>query len=132
MPGRQYLDTGCLARLHEVLERTGCSVVVSSSWRHGNSLEWLTELLNVPEGILIGKTPGSGEIFTHDAHGRGTLITMWLAGYGRDVDRWAIVDDDVFDMHPWMLSRLVQTDSNVGLTDENAKELIALLGESGH
>jgi len=129
MPSKQYLDRGCLELLHEVLDVTGCSIVISSSWRHGHTLEWLAEFLEVPVSLLVGKTPGSGEIFQHDDTVRGTCITEWLAQHGRDVHVWAVVDDDVFDMHPWMLSRIVQCESLIGLTEKGRDELISLLGE---
>lgn len=130
MPGRNYLDGACLAELHGVIQQTGCRIVVSSSWRHGKTLEWLAEFLEVPAGIVIGKTCGDGEVFTHDSDGRGNNITQWLADHGRDVDNWAVVDDDLFDMNPWMLSRIVHTSHQDGLTSEKASELIALLGVS--
>lgn len=129
MPGKQYLDRACLTRLHEVIDVTGCSVVVSSSWRHAHSLEWLADFLEVPKGVVVGKTPGSGEIFQHDDTGRGTCITEWLAQHGKDVREWIAVDDDVFDMHPWMLPRIVQTESSTGLTEDCRDQSISLLGE---
>lgn len=116
-----------LARLHEVVANTGCMIVVSSSWRHGHSLYQLAKILKLPTEIVIDKTPGEGEIFTHDDQGRGTCIAEWLALHGHEVDTWAIVDDDVFDMHPWMLGRIVQTTTGVGLTSTHVEELTALL-----
>lgn len=126
-----------LLLLHEIVARTETNIVVSSSWRHACSLDDLGVLLGLEvgdicddqTGAVIGKTPGTGRIFTHDSEGRGTAITVWLAENGSYVDTWAVVDDDVFDMHPWMLARIVQTESRVGLTSESANELIALLGE---
>lgn len=133
----QVWDRFCLYRLMDVVVRTGTNVVVSSSWRHDHSLFKLGKFLDLPvmnidenpTCSLIGVTPGAGAIFTHDSQGRGTNIAQWLADHGRDVDRWAVVDDDVFDMQPWMLPRIVQTSSANGLTEEAAEELVALLGE---
>lgn len=125
---KEVWDPSALAYLDDIVEVTGCKIVVSSSWRHGKTVEELSRLLYMPKGVVIGKTPGIGEIFTHDSDGRGTSITHWLAEHGSQVENWAVVDDDVFDMHPWMLSRIVQTKSSDGLTGEKASELIALLG----
>lgn len=121
------MDPPSLARLQDVARRTGCSIVVSSSWRHGRTLQDLSEIIRLP---VIGKTPGDGEIFTHDHDGRGACILQWLMEHGEDVEHWAIVDDDVFDMHPWMLSRIVQCETGIGLTAKRAEELVYMLGEA--
>lgn len=125
---KEVWDPVALNNLHDVVQATGCKIVVSSSWRHNHSIAELSALLSMAHGIVIDKTPGMGQIFTHDNDGRGNCITQWLMEHGEGVRNWAIVDDSLGDMHPWMLSRIVATKSHEGLTWEKASELIALLG----
>lgn len=120
-----------IQRLNDVVERTGCKVVLSSTWRKMQGYvddlkaangfpspheDWRT--IDMPfitrNGIIVSTAM------------RGNEIAEWL-GRHPEVSRYAIVDDDS-DMLPEQKDRFVQTSFDTGLTDEHASRLIALLG----
>lgn len=123
------IDPDAVARLNVVVSATGCSVVLSSSWRKHEPLTRMTRILRY-RGFahrLFAATPhimrdGDGsELLGVE---RGTEIDAWLKMHGGS-PTFAIVDDDG-DMEPH-LDRLVQTDTRFGLTEEKAVELIEML-----
>jgi hypothetical protein len=130
--GGSPLDEAAIARLRRVIERTGCKVVLSSTWRmlerHVDRLreaggfpsphqDWRTiELpIEVRNGVVVTRQ-------------RGEEIAEWLSRHP-EVERYAIIDDDG-DMLPGQLPFFVQTTFETGLTDEHAERLVAILGES--
>lgn len=120
MHGRHVVDPILVARLNEILRRTGAAVVITSSWRIDLQLTEIVQVL-VEAGFLMPiciidvtprlHTPRSGE------------IQRWIdrhPGFGPV----AILDDDHLDG----LSQLqVRTDWQDGLTDDDAEQAIALL-----
>ncbi len=136
----QLLDDRACARLQMILERTGASVVISSSQRKNFALPKLMRMFKY-RGLLlanriIGATPSlektDEERFTR-VH-RGREIQTWLenadfcVGVEKDrCDDILIIDDDD-DMGDWR-PRLYQTDRNTGLTDGNAEACITMLME---
>ncbi|MEE7440909.1 HAD domain-containing protein [Methylobacterium oryzae] len=130
--GHDSLDPGPVARLNALCHRTGCRIVVSSSWRGGP--------YRGPKGcraILrrLGVTgPFHRDWRTRDwrpADGwgweckvRGKQIADWLAAH--PATAYAIVDDDS-DMLPEQMPRYVKTHFKDGLQDVHIERLIALL-----
>lgn len=90
---------------------TGCDVVLSSSWRHGE--EGVKE---VERQVcdLLDRTPNSDDGF------RGGEVKAWLTGHP-EVTNYAILDDDsdFFPEQP-----LFKTSWKEGLTKEIAEEVI--------
>ncbi len=122
------IDPDAVARLNRVVKETRCLVVLSSSWRKMDPLTLVTRMLRYRDfqHHLFAATP-------HLENGmkRGAEIAVWLCDLAAVSGRrppFAIVDDGD-DMEPFM-DRLVQTDHKVGLTDEDADRLIALLKPS--
>lgn len=123
-----HVDADKVALLNEVVRRSGCHVVVSSTWRKGpeSGPDSCREILNAG-GVRVPfarnwRTPESW-------HGiRGGEIAAWLTRNGSP--RYAIVDDNS-DMLPEQQARFVQTDFEHGLTREHADRLIALLSSEG-
>lgn len=133
-PPAQMLDPAAVERLNHVLDATGASVVVSSSWRHAHRLAAIRGFL-LARGFrfgerLIDTTPEYGETpsrVTVPSAERGYEIQAWLnRARRRPVTTFAIVDDCGGMAH--LTPRLVQTTWDDGLTDERADALIALLG----
>jgi len=130
------LDPDAVAILNRICSRTRCAVVLSSTWRKSHALTMMNRLLSF-RGFkvgLIGATPMIGGANHGRAFvGRGEEIHEWLrmAGvltpYPITPHPIAILDDDS-DMEPFM-DRLVQTDCEVGLTDDDADRCIELLME---
>lgn len=97
--------------------RTGCSVVLSSSWRHHpDGVE------NVSKRVveLLDKTP-------HLSGCRGDEIKAWLDAHP-EVEKYAILDDDS-DMLKEQMPNFFKTTFDDGLTDEIAEAVIKHLGE---
>jgi len=122
------VDADKVALLNEVVRRTGCHVVVSSTWRKGpeDGPDGCREILRA-RGVRVRfprdwRTDGSLDGI------RGGEIADWLRRNGSPP--YAIVDDDS-DMLPEQQARFVQTNFEEGLTRAHADRLIALLSPAG-
>lgn len=116
-------DPACVERLQKVVDATNCKIVVSSSWRIGNSLVSIRAYL-LAKGLkktteLIDVTPQCASGF------RGEEVWRWFADRGLEPENYAIVDDDA-DF--WPHQPLIKTDNAVGLTDREVELLIETLG----
>ncbi|SFM96894.1 HAD domain-containing protein [Methylobacterium pseudosasicola] len=121
------VDADKVGLLNEVAKRTGCRVVVSSTWRKGKDRgpEGCRAILRA-RGVRVPfarvwRTPNSRDGI------RGGEIAEWLLRHGSP--SYAIVDDDS-DMLPEQMPRFVKTTFEQGLTREHADRLIALLSAS--
>jgi hypothetical protein len=136
-PTPHRIDAQAVPHLNTVLKRTGATVVISSNWRHGRTVEGLQEILSAHgvECEVIGTTPAFTKNFTKHpeddtravvAVPRGKEIQAWLAEHP-EVVRFAILDDkdDMCELMPY----LVQTNREYGLTAEHIEPLVRLLGE---
>lgn len=130
------IDRDAVARLNHLIAETGAKIVISSSWRR---------LLDPPElrrvlgeyGLvaeIIGETPDGHDDEMRAAYEfpdqlfRGNEIDFWLKAHP-EVDRFVILDDcSDMAMHG---SRLVQTDAQVGLTDEDVELAIRVMSWDG-
>jgi hypothetical protein len=102
-----------------IVDRTGCKVVLSSSWRYSAEGRAVVRRKVVPLwDVTDGRT---GAI-------RGDEIASWLLA-NPEVERYAILDDDT-DMLPEQLPNFFQTTWEEGLTEEIAEKVIAHLGET--
>ena len=132
-------DPNAVANLKKILDETGADIVVSSSWKsYGFSeLEEMWQDRGLP-GKLIGVTPNSVsdemllnadldnmELFSI----RGMEIKEWLTKHGKSVSHYAIIDD-MDNMLPEQQSYFVRTDSEMGITKENAEKAISILLKS--
>jgi hypothetical protein len=59
---------------------------------------------------------------------KGTEINGWLSEHRRSVAQYAILDD-VNDMLPEQQSHFVQINPVVGITEQDAEEIIAILNK---
>ena len=107
-----------LKRLKRLVDATGAMIVVSSSWRqiptaYGQLRDWLFKY-----GMTIwDKTPYVGGC-------RGDDITAW---FDRNPGKWSyVILDDEGDMDGHM-DHLIQTDFDVGFTDQDCERAISLL-----
>jgi hypothetical protein len=131
-----HIDPDAVERLNEVVDRTDCAVVVSSTWRVLNTKQDLQHYLELKgyRYTLLGCTPRSWIVPPEERpyKQRGSEIQMWIEAWDANnpddlVDCIAIVDDDR-DMIPFM-DRLVNTYFTTGLRDEHVEQLVSLLGE---
>lgn len=121
IPGAR-IDRRAVARLNDIIGATGAKIVVSSSWRHGQSPAELQALLDGfgLVGEVIDKIDERGPDFIQ----RGHLIRRWLTG--REVESYVVLDDEaLFDVLP--SDRVVRTDFENGLIDEHVDQSIEVL-----
>lgn len=123
-PGRisvdfnRYFDPAAIERVNVVLELTGASVVVSSSWRTGRPLSALREWLGGQgfKGKIVGGTPNIGD--------RGEEIRRWLGSCTKPIEQYAVVDDEDVNVPR---KHFVRTDYASGLQDAHAVQLLDIL-----
>jgi hypothetical protein len=125
--------------LNKVIEETGAKIVISSTWRIGNS----THLLDLYfhelglKGEIIGQTArlqGTRglEIKTwlleneSIIHNRST-VKLWNQDYRSEVESFVIIDDDrgMDDL----MDHLVLTNYDTGITIEDAEKAINILNK---
>ena len=114
------LNPTCIRVLNEIVAAGGADVVVSSTWRYGNTVAELQESLESQgfTGSVVDKTPTGAP-----GAGRGAEIAAWLAEH--DVGDYVIIDDHV-DMGE-LGAHLVQTHPAHGLQPADAPRAIAML-----
>lgn len=123
--GVRFVENRLVERLKRIVDETGAEVVLSSDWRYdrdyeecnGDYLELKSKLAEY--GIeFYGFTP----VILHED--RGYEIDRYLAEH-KEVEKFVILDDRC-DMYPH-LRRLVRTNWESGLKDEDVEEAIWLL-----
>ena len=130
-------DPNAVSNVKKILDQAGADIVISSSWKSFgySELEEMWEERGLP-GKLIGITPNSVsdemllnadldnmELFSI----RGMEIKEWLSKNGKRISHYAIIDD-MDNMLPEQQSHFVKTDPEIGITKENANQVIAILG----
>ncbi len=115
-----------LARFLRILEETGCSFVLSSTWRkYKKHLAHLQELWGeLGRARFLGTTPvSSGWSMVYEMR-RGEEIDLWLKENQQRlaITKFVILDDDG-DMAPHM-ERLIQTNMVDGLTEGITEQVI--------
>lgn len=117
-----------VARVDEVCRRTGAKIVFSTSWRYGNTPDYLHKLL-VEKGLTVdhaGQTPLPQAMDYVEC--RGDEVQAYLDKHP-EVETFAIVDDMGKDSFPLLTHRLVQTSLATGITYEHVERLVEILGE---
>ena len=131
-----FFETNAVANLGKIIEETGAEIVVSSSWKNIG----LVELQNMWRdrglpGKIVDITPDymSDELLLKEdsadmdyLYERGSEIQGWLLLHGDDVSRYVIIDD-MDDILPEQQSHFVQTDPEVGITNDDVKKVVHLL-----
>jgi hypothetical protein len=114
------LEPACVQVLNEIVAQAGAAVVVSSTWRHGKTVDELQALLAAAGfiGSVIDKTPVGPP-----GADRGDEIAAWLAEH--TVAGYLIVDD-----HPSMgplRPRLLLTHPGRGLQRSDVARAVEIL-----
>jgi hypothetical protein len=113
--------------LQTIVAETGCSIVISSTWREDQQWKILPGVFsrNGLSGVLariIDRTPILAPV---DGPTREDEIDCWLSTNSY-VGPYAILDDIAFtDEH---VCRLVQTSTEKGLTKHECERVLAMLG----
>jgi hypothetical protein len=123
------LESDKIALLKEIVDATGCGIVLSSMWRKSPDAVGRLDAVLTAAQILWDRemTPvldrQIGQLWVTDTRGRE--IQHWLNR--NPVQAFVILDDDA-DMGA-LLPHLVKTDSFTGLTPEIAAEVIRRFNE---
>lgn len=135
--GAAQVDPKAAARLDKLVRSTGAKIVVSSSWRHIFTVPQLQQILSqvgarAAAQAVIDRTPvGEGN--------RGNEIQDWLDLESERItvnpkhDRvtsYVILDDDN-DMTPEQQPRMIHTNPQYGLTDQDVVNAISILRMGG-
>lgn len=115
------LSKPALKRLKTIVEETGCKIVLSSTWRKLESTKRRLSTRLAYRGLYITSQTPVLKGF------RGEEIKQWLDNHS-NISSYCILDDDA-DMYPEQFPFFVRTNPEVGLTDENVKEVIKILNK---
>src|SRR6476620_3382199 len=115
-----------VSNLNKLVEQTDAKIVVSSTWRHGRSIEELQSILDGVgfKGEVVDKTPDLNRKLNRDVD-RGEEIEDWLVS-NRGVKSFVILDDDG-DMLDEQLDCFVHTSFKTGLNEECTEKAIQIL-----
>jgi hypothetical protein len=132
------IDPDLAMRVERLRREASAAIVVSSSWRHGRTLDQLAAILyRVGINSVIGTTPEyvernvGGKILL--ARERGHEIQAWMDGpqgtrLGASTSDIVILDDDSDMAH--LAHRHVKTPFATGIQDEHVERAIRLLSNS--
>lgn len=121
-------DPMTIRALKHIIDSTGAKIVISSSWRSDglDVMQAMWKHRNLP-GEVIGVTPNHMNK-TGSTLQRGKEIDEYLSQHP-EVESYCIIDDDT-DMESHQLINFVQTDSQYGLTWNNAEKVIEILNRA--
>lgn len=136
---RRYFAPFSVEMLNYIIEKTGAKIVVSSSWRHGRTVDQLKQLFssNGIVGDVIDKTIDlkfMSKIDYNYSVPRGCEIKAWLEmnkgilGDKMHKAKYVILDDDS-DMLFWQRNNFIHIDSYCGITPNNAEKAIKILNK---
>jgi len=119
-----HLDASRVELLNQIVDKTDCQIVLSSSWRSFFTWSAFAQVLT-QKGFrhpdkFIGQTPRA------NFDNRGMEIASWLQDNAVMGETHFVILDDDADMAHLMLN-LVQTSWNDGLTPEIAEQVICRL-----
>ena len=140
-------DTGMVAQLNRITDRTGAVIIVHSSWRYGRSLSALQVIVRNAgvTGRVVGRCPtpalaaldGEGQIIVPEDGGweefKGDLETnderaigvqRWLDAHS-DITKLAILDDQPALGHFMGTPEFFKTHQHTGITVAIADAIIA-------
>ena len=126
-----------VANLKKIVDATDCKIVASTSWRYYDDhptvgSDWrktLSEMIGRDKSIFIGNTPILSFEDSLKSKRRGNEIKSWL---DNNVEpgtvRYCVVDDETCDIVGAIPNkRIVKTDMNVRLTENDANKIIRVL-----
>ena len=133
--GEAQLDPAALALLDRIVEQTGATIVISSSWRHIWKWQDIAQMFK-KRGMenwdfVIDQTPGSQN------DNRGDEVQDWLdTRWGRErqvvddhyepITSFVIIDD-TDEFSTTQRQNFVKTNPQVGLTQADAQRAIQIL-----
>lgn len=120
---RAQFDPAAVRRLNAIVKATGAEIVLSSSWRHGHTIEEVQSYLD--HHGFTGKLIDTTALSPTNCASRGEEIALWLAE--ADCEGRCVILDDSDDMLPEQLPYFVHTSYETGLTDADVVRAIQIL-----
>ena len=130
-----FYSKRCVALLNELTEQTGAGIVVSSTWRIGETdatMETVLRGMGI-EGKYLGMT--GLEALKEEYILRGNEILSWikrnesLCGEYYKFRSYVILDDDS-DMLLWQKDNYVNCDPTIGMTERTVFKAKAILNNA--
>jgi len=121
----KYLPPEKVALIREICDRTGCVIVVSSTWRYSETTADMLRAVGLPlhaDWRTDWKNDMVGSII--QGQRRGVEIHRWLARHPGV--SYAIIDDDS-DMLPEQMPYFVKTDHEEGVEQWHVDALVEIL-----
>jgi hypothetical protein len=115
-------DPNAVTILNSILDTTGCEIVVSSDWKRGVTVDYMSEFYQ-QQGVKkspIDFTDWLPDYPTYHQQ-RATEINAWLDLHPK-ITHWAAVDD--LYMGTWLTNFVWAKNVHQGLTDLEVKQQI--------
>lgn len=121
-------DKDSVKALNTVIRRTQAKIVVSSTWRLGETLGTMRKILiqNNIEDVLIGMTPNANRGFSYGD--RGIEISHYLNNNVKNIYSYLVIDDEISDLQEHK-NNLIQTKDIRGFTDNMVNLAIKILNK---
>lgn len=132
--GVHQIDPKAVELLNQIVERTGCRIVLSSSWRINNTVDEMNAILRVHgfKGEIVDRTPSTFQTdpATNKWSCRGEEIQRWMkeADLPKDEEVWFVILDDSNDMGD-VSHALVRTNFETGLQAGHVEVAVYHLNE---
>lgn len=126
-----FYSTRCRDNLNTLLEQTEANIVVSSTWRLGETIESMQDIL-IQMGV-IGEVIGLTPRLHGEASLRGNEILKWIKDNQDHIGvpyyqyRTYVILDDDSDMLYWQKDNFVCTDRYSGLTIKDCNKAMMML-----
>lgn len=122
--GAEFVDDYLIERLKRLIDATGATVIMSSSWRYGRTCKAhhddFVELLEKLESHGVHVEDYTPTMNT--AH-KSVEIKQYLQDHP-EIEKFVVLDDDEIELYP---EQHVETLNRYGLTDENVDDAIKIL-----
>ncbi len=138
--GADWIREHLVERLNEIIEATDALVVISSTWRRYWTKKQLQRILDERgfRGQVVGITPVIAEgpnarplSYGHKTTkwpDRSNEVTEWIYAFTREFDLEShVVLDDRADLFQNESTNFVNTNSRIGITDEDVQAAIQFL-----
>lgn len=120
----EIFDGASCRRLREIIDATGCKLVLTSSWRlfpeSIRSMFRQFKPFGITKGNFLGRTPLRDD--------RGDEVMVYLKRHPQ-IDRFVALDDQPFYSKGFPQERLILTKEESGITEEIKVRCIAILNE---
>jgi hypothetical protein len=128
----QGLESDKCEMLGEIIKKTECKIIITSSWRRTvHQRDRIYALVNSLRGVVHDMTNYDRRLEKEYDNYREIEILEWMTDHFFP-ERFVILDDDAKIVDVCLTPHLVRTDSAVGLTPELVQQVIHKLNHDTH